>query len=37
MFDITEELRLLVAKLNEHDIEYALCGGMAMAIYQDPE
>jgi len=36
MFDIAEELRLLVAKLNEHDIEYALCGGMAMAVHQEP-
>ena len=36
MFDITEELRLLVAKLNEDDIEYALCGGMAMAVHQEP-
>jgi hypothetical protein len=36
MLDITEELRLLVAKLDDHDIEYALCGGMAMAIYARP-
>lgn len=36
MFDIAEELRFLVAKLNEHDIEYALCGGMAMAVHQEP-
>lgn len=33
MLDIAEELRLLVAKLDEQNIKYALCGGMAMAIH----
>ena len=36
MIDITDELRALVAKLDEQDIEYALCGGMAMAIHGRP-
>lgn len=36
MLDIAEELRLLVARLDEQNIEYALCGGMAMAIYDRP-
>lgn len=33
MLDILEELRSLVAALDEHEVEYALCGGMAMAVY----
>jgi len=36
MIDIVDELRTLVAKLDEHNIEYALCGGMAMAVHQMP-
>jgi hypothetical protein len=36
MLDITDELRELVAKLDEQNIEYALCGGMAMAVHQRP-
>jgi len=36
MFDIADELRLLVTKLDERDVEYALCGGMAMALYDRP-
>ena len=36
MIDISDELRVLVTKLDEHEIEYALCGGMAMAIYDRP-
>lgn len=34
--DILEELRELIKKLNEEEIEYALCGGLAMAIYALP-
>lgn len=34
--DILEELKNLIAKLNEENIEYALCGGLAMAIYALP-
>jgi len=34
--DILDELKKLIAKLNEKDIEYALCGGLAMAIYALP-
>lgn len=33
MFDISEELRALVAILDEQQVEYALCGGMAMAVH----
>ena len=36
MLDITEELRALAAKLDEQNIEYALCGGMAMAVHNRP-
>ena len=34
--DILEELKELISKLNEEKIEYALCGGLAMAIYALP-
>ena len=33
MFDIDEELFKLAAVLSESEIEYALCGGMAMAVH----
>ena len=33
MIDITDELRVLVAALDKQNIDYALCGGMAMAVY----
>jgi hypothetical protein len=33
MFDIADELRTLVVVLDEHEVDYALCGGMAMAVY----
>ncbi len=33
MLDIFEELRNLVGALDEHGVEYALCGGMAMGVY----
>ena len=33
MIDIVAELRELVASLDEKKIEYALCGGMAMAVH----
>jgi len=36
MIDIVDELRAVVTKLDEHNIEYALCGGMAMALHQIP-
>jgi len=36
MIDIHDELRRLIAKLDEQNIEYALCGGMAMAVHQRP-
>jgi hypothetical protein len=34
--DILDELKNLIKKLNEEKIEYALCGGLAMAIYALP-
>jgi hypothetical protein len=36
MFDLIEELKNLVAALDKHQIDYALCGGIAMAIYDCP-
>jgi len=33
MIDITDELRALVAALDKLEIDYALCGGMAMAVH----
>lgn len=33
MIDITDELRALVAVLDKENVDYALCGGMAMAVY----
>lgn len=36
MLDIVLELRDVIAKLDEQNIEYALCGGMAMAVHQRP-
>lgn len=36
MIDITDELQILVSQLDERGIEYALCGGLALAIYEKP-
>ena len=36
MFDLYYEFRKLMAALDEHQIDYALCGGLAMAIYNRP-
>ena len=36
MLDLYEELRRLIAALDKHKIEYALCGGLAMAIFDRP-
>ena len=36
MFDLYDELRGLIAALDEHQIDYALCGGLAMAVYDRP-
>ena len=36
MFDLYYEFRRLIAALDEHLIDYALCGGIAMAIYDRP-
>ena len=34
--DMLDELKNLITRLNEEKIEYALCGGLAMAIYALP-
>ena len=34
--DLIEELRGILARLEEEGIEYALCGGLAMAVYAMP-
>lgn len=34
--DLLEEVRDLTAKLHSEGIEYALCGGLAMAVYAMP-
>ncbi len=36
MLDILDELRKLVAILDEREVDYALCGGMAMAVHGLP-
>ena len=36
MFDLYEEFRKLIGALDEHKIQYALCGGIAMAVYDRP-
>jgi len=36
MLDIYDEFRSLVAVLEDRKIDYALCGGMAMAVHQHP-
>jgi hypothetical protein len=36
MLDLYEELRKLIAELDRHQIDYALCGGLALAIYDHP-
>jgi hypothetical protein len=33
MFDLYEEFRQLISKLDDGHIDYALCGGLAMAVY----
>ncbi|MEW5723561.1 MAG: nucleotidyl transferase AbiEii/AbiGii toxin family protein [Thermodesulfobacteriota bacterium] len=34
--DLFDELKILVARISEEKIEYALCGGLAMAVYALP-
>jgi aminoglycoside-2''-adenylyltransferase len=36
MFDLLEELRALIDTLSEREIEYAVCGGLAMGIHGLP-
>ena len=34
--DLLDELKILTKRLKEEEIEYALCGGLALAIYALP-
>ncbi|MFA5205423.1 MAG: nucleotidyltransferase family protein [Lentisphaeria bacterium] len=34
--DILDELKAVIAKLDQEGIDYALCGGLAMAVYDLP-
>ena len=36
MLDLYDEFKALIAKLAEHKSDYALCGGLAMAVYGIP-
>ena len=36
MLELYEELRGLIARLEERQLDYALCGGLAMAVYGVP-
>ena len=36
MFDLYEEFNSIVAGLEEHGIDYAVCGGLAMAVHGLP-
>jgi hypothetical protein len=36
MLDLYEELASLITALDQHQIDYALCGGIALAIYKRP-
>jgi hypothetical protein len=36
MFDLYEELRKVIAAFEQKRIDYALCGGLAMAVYDHP-
>jgi hypothetical protein len=36
IMDILDELKTITADLDNEEIDYALCGGLAMAIYDLP-
>jgi hypothetical protein len=36
MLDLYHEFELLISALNERRIEYAVCGGLAMAVHGAP-
>src|SRR5437867_11345258 len=36
MLDLYEELRAIISTLDEHGIDYAVCGGLAMAVHGLP-
>ena len=36
MLDLYEEFRKLIGALDERHVDYALCGGIAMAVYDYP-
>jgi len=36
MFDLYEEFKSIVSALEEHGRDYAVCGGLAMAVWGTP-
>ena len=36
MFDLYDELRKVITAFDKNQIDYALCGGLAMAVYDHP-
>ena len=36
MLDLYEEFRAVVTALEDRDIDYAVCGGLAVAVYTEP-
>ncbi|MEK6333959.1 MAG: hypothetical protein AABM67_03360 [Acidobacteriota bacterium] len=36
MFDLYEELRKVILAFDKNKVDYALCGGLAMAVYDHP-
>jgi hypothetical protein len=36
MLDLYEELKILIRRLNQEKFDYALCGGLALALYGIP-
>jgi hypothetical protein len=36
VLDLEEELAHLIAALHEHNVQYALCGGLALAVHGHP-
>lgn len=37
MLNILNELKTILLRLKENEIEYALCGGLALAVYDRAE
>src|SRR5205807_4375356 len=36
MLDLYEEFKTLISSLDEHGVDYAVCGGLAMAVWGAP-